>query len=110
MKFESSTYRHFRESFSDVQEPENFAPIATVLWRVLLALLLACALLSAVYGTFLIQEVLALPDSSDTATQKSLTSNSNRKDLDAIVAAFAARKNTYDQLKAQPLSVPDPAQ
>jgi len=110
MNFKNTIFRRFRESVSGMQEPENFARLAAALWRTLLALAALAAILSIAHGFSLVQDVLALSDTSNAAAQKPVSSDASRKDLDAIVAGFAARKNSSDQLKARPLSAPDPSQ
>lgn len=110
MKFKSITYQRFKERVADIQEPENFALIAVAAWRTLLVFVVISALLSIAYGFSLMQDALALSAPADMVAQKSLSSNRDRKDLDAIVAIFAARKDLYAQLKTRPINVPDPSQ
>ncbi|HEY4517033.1 MAG TPA: hypothetical protein VJG64_03745 [Candidatus Paceibacterota bacterium] len=108
MKLKLFSYQRLKERVFDTEEPENFTFIASALWRTILATVVISAFVSITYGFYLLQDVLTVTDVSNTA-QKSPSSNPNRVDLEVTVVGFTARKDRYDQLKAQPIVVPDPS-
>ena len=109
MKFTTFRFTRIRESLGDMEEPENFALVAGVIWRALLVVIVIAALLVIAYGFSLLKAALSASDTPRAVAQRSAAADPNRKDIDLTAAGFAARKNAYDQLKAQPISAPDPS-
>ncbi|HEY4520860.1 MAG TPA: hypothetical protein VJL57_00470 [Candidatus Paceibacterota bacterium] len=103
------SYDRLRESLRARHEPGAMRVLSIVYWRTLLCVAALIFLAALLWGWWEFKATMATLDARNDQ-QQNQAPILTRKDVDDAVAAFDARQNTYERLKIEPLSAPDPSQ